>query len=178
MPHGWYPKSVSRRDPFSHESHPWFAKVILISVWERGVAKATQSNRRSGNENENRSQQNGEYFQLHLAVMICFFMSCVLKSVSIQKHPDKSKKAPVVFSGSYLSRTGPRSVLDKYDPEKIRWYPKEKDLFLEIKRPGITKRVRRNCEGKSVLLCNNRHSTSPRTLQAIMLTLQRKKLKL
>lgn len=87
--------------------------------------------------------------------MMCFFMSCVLKSVSIQKQPDKSKKAPVVFLGSYLSRTGPRSVLDEYDPEKIRWYPKDKDLFLEIKRPGITKRVRRNCEGKNVLLCKN-----------------------
>ena len=58
----------------------------------------------------------------------------------------------MVFLGSYLSRTGPRSVLDKYDPEKIRWYPKEKDLFLEIKRPAITKRVTGICEAKNELL--------------------------
>ena len=75
-------------------------------------------NRKSGNENENRSQQNEEYFQPHLAVTICFFMSCVLTSDSIQKHPDKSEKAPVLFLRSYLSRTGPRSVLDKYELKK------------------------------------------------------------
>ena len=81
---------------------------------DKGYTNATE---KSGNGNENRSQQNGEYLQLRLAVGICFLRSCVLKSVSIQNIHTK-QKAPMVFSGSYLSRTDLGPVRDKYDPKK------------------------------------------------------------
>jgi hypothetical protein len=61
---------------------------------KKGVTKATQTQQKKcGNGNENRSQQNGEYLQLRLAVGICFLRSCVLKSVSIQNIQTKQKGA-------------------------------------------------------------------------------------
>ena len=98
---------------------------------------ATQTQQRNENENESRSQQSRAYFQMQLAVRLPFLEFLRPRNSFYENKQDENKSKPAVFLRSYLSRTGPRSVLDKYDPEKSRWYPKEKDLFLEIKRPGI-----------------------------------------
>ena len=85
-------------------------KQMQRKVWQR-------QHKRSRKKWKRKRKPKSTEWRIFPAASCCddlFFMSCVLKSVSIQKHSDKSKKAPVVFLGSYLS--SPRQIWSWKNP--------------------------------------------------------------
>ena len=66
---------------------------------KQGERKATQTQHKDKHENENKSQQNGEYFQLQLVVVRPFVFGSAFSNQFRETKQDEHKNQPVFFLG-------------------------------------------------------------------------------